>query len=117
MKDKFKKLISIISVIALIFSNPATLIYANALTAEDARPSVKVGSLENEGDIQVIKSVKAKDPDNGIFEVTFDIQSKGTMKTEPIYSIVVLDRSGSMRPPQSKWDNAKEWLKLLKIKN
>lgn len=107
MKKRFQKVFAFLGIFALLISNPATILYVDALSAEDARPSVTVGSLENEGDIQVTKSVKAKDPDNGIFEVTFDIRSKGTMKTQPIYSIVVFDRSGSMRPPQSKWDNAK----------
>ncbi|MBQ6323809.1 MAG: VWA domain-containing protein, partial [Bacilli bacterium] len=96
MKDKFKKLISIISIVALIFSNPATLIYAKALDSGDViRESVETGSLVNEGDIHIKKTATATETP-GRYKITFEIEGVPYQKTYPLHAVVVFDRSGSM---------------------
>ncbi len=96
MKDKFKKLISIISIVALVFSNPATLIYAKALDSGDVvRESVETGSLVNEGDIHIKKTATATETP-GRYKITFEIEGVPYRNTYPLYAAVVFDRSGSM---------------------
>ena len=92
MKDKLQKIMSYLMLFVMLFNNPATIILANAETA--AKESVTIGSLNNPGDIQVIKSVKSID--NGEYEITFNVKSKAKTTTKPVYATVVFDRSGSM---------------------
>ena len=68
--------------------------------------TVTAGSLENEGDVLVTKTV-TKTNTLGEYTVTFNIKGKKvTTSTEikkPLYAVVVFDRSGSMNCTKYNW--------------
>lgn len=69
--------------------------------------TVTAGSLENEGDVLVTKTV-TKTNTLGEYTVTFNIKGKKvTTSTEikkPLYAVVVFDRSGSMNCTKYSYD-------------
>ena len=95
MKKRFQKVFAFLGIFALIFSNPATILYVDALSAADAKESVEVGGLENEGDIHIEKTATPTEIP-GRYKITFKIKGVPYQKTYPLYAVVVFDRSGSM---------------------
>ena len=68
--------------------------------------TVTAGSLENEGDVLVTKTV-TKTNTLGEYTVTFNIKGKKVTTLEendkPLYAVVVFDRSGSMNCTKYNW--------------
>lgn len=71
----------------------------NTVTNNGESATVSVGSLKNEGDVQVTKTV-SKTETEGRYKIDFEIKGKkvknSTQVTKPVYVVVVFDRSGSM---------------------
>ncbi|MGM9876478.1 MAG: MucBP domain-containing protein [Bacilli bacterium] len=117
MKKSLKKFTKILVLIAMIFSDLMTPIKVFANEMSDTDPvkgdiginnkvtndgnsiTVSSGSLDDEGDVLVTKTV-SKTNTEGKYEVRFKIEGKDvtttTTSTKPIYAVVVFDRSGSM---------------------
>ena len=117
MKKGLKKFTKILVLIAMIFSDLMTPIKVFANEISDRDPvkgdiginnkvtndgnsiTVSSGSLDDEGDVLVTKTV-SKTNTEGKYEVRFKIEGKDvtttTTSTKPIYAVVVFDRSGSM---------------------
>ena len=95
MKKRFQKVFAFLGIFALLISNPATILYVDALSAADAKESVEVGSLTNEGDIHIEKTATPTQTP-GRYKITFKIKGVPYTTTNPLYAAVVFDRSGSM---------------------
>lgn len=109
ISNKSLKIFVIISIMILNMFSPL-LVKADTITKGDIRNSiVKAGSLENEGDVEVTKTVEKTDK-LGEYKVTFDIKGKpittSIEKSINSYTVFVLDASYSMSG--NKWKKAKE---------
>ena len=73
----------------------------NEVVSDDGQVNVASGSLTNQGDIQVTKTVRKSENEDGKFIVEFEVKGKDVTTTvsthKPIYAVVVFDKSGSMR--------------------
>ena len=124
MKKIGSKITSILLIAACLINSTPIGVLADMISENknDAVSSVTVGNYDNEGDIQVVKSVEpTKDETGKIIEgeytIKFNIKGKSTTHstTNPIYAVVVFDRSGSMIQNNAalgvvgttKWANAK----------
>ncbi len=72
--------------------------------------TVTKGSLAEDGDVQVTKTVSKTDVE-GKYKVTFEVKGKDKKTTsevkKPVYAVVVFDRSNSMSERPFKYRNAK----------
>ena len=72
--------------------------------------TVTKGSLAEDGDVQVTKTVSKTDVE-GKYKVTFEVKGKDKKTTsevqKPVYAVVVFDRSNSMSEIPFKYRNAK----------
>ena len=135
MKKKLKqiadKFVKFIMLFAMIFSSLQEPIMVLAETTDAETPAVgslrlgtdgpvsETGSVStkatsSDGKVEVTKTVTA-DPDNlGKYHVEFEVKGKSTEEKNPVYVVIVFDRSGSMCgrsgsgpcTNQTKWDNA-----------
>ena len=103
--DKFTRLILAIAIFLTSFSYVPNVL-AGDLEAEYTKGQVidpvnSIGSTDNEGDVKLTKTVSATDTE-GVYDVTITASGKHKEETQvttaPIYTVVVLDTSGSMVP-------------------
>ena len=101
MKKIGSKITSILLIAACLINSTPIGVLADMISENknDAVSSVTVGNYDNEGDIQVVKSVEpTKDETGKIIEgeytIKFNIKGKSTTHstTNPIYAVVVFDR-------------------------
>jgi len=135
IKEKMEKFMRFILAIAVFISNfgynPVVLAGNDEVDAEYTHgqiidPVNSIGSADNAGDVKLTKTISKTDED-GVYNVTINVQGKHKEETQvmtvPIYTVVVLDTSGSMRPcireglficweyNEEKYDSAKEGAK------
>lgn len=114
VSNKFAKIFLLIAIIISDLASPIK-VFADTLSNEtepsigairlDGRISetgsvtVSEGSLENEGNVQITKTVTTLNATEGKYNVTFKIKGKDVTEnsTTPIYAVVVFDKSGSMK--------------------
>lgn len=109
ISNKVLKIFVIISIMMINIFSPL-LVKADSISKGDIRnDSIKVGSLENQGDIEVVKTVEKTDK-LGEYKITFNIKGNPTTtnieKNVNSYTVFVLDASYSMSG--NKWKKAKE---------
>ena len=107
IREKFKKIIRLILAITVFMTNFS---YIPNIFADNSNnsgytkgqvidPVNSIGSTENEGDVRLIKTVSPTDKE-GVYDVTISVEGKHKEETQvstaPIYTVVVLDNSGSM---------------------
>ena len=107
IREKFEKLFRLILAIAVFMTNFS---YVPNVFADNGNnlgytkgqvidPVNSIGSTENEGDVKLIKTVSPTDKE-GVYDVTISVEGKHKEETQvstaPIYTVVVLDNSGSM---------------------
>ena len=117
MKKSFMKFTKILVLTAMIVSDLMTPIKVLANEISDRDPikgevginkkvtndgnsaTVRTGSLKEEGDVLVTKTV-SKTATDGRYKIEFEVKGKNvttnTTITKPVYAVVVFDRSGSM---------------------
>ncbi|MGM9881881.1 MAG: MucBP domain-containing protein [Bacilli bacterium] len=113
LKSKFVKIVLLLAVIFSDLMTPVSVLAdettkvelnkgdvgINSEISNTGSVTVSSGSLTNEGDVLVTKTV-SKTGTEGKYEVRFKVEGKDvtttTTSTKPIYAVVVFDRSGSM---------------------
>ena len=123
MKKHLLKLTKILVVFALMLNvfEPLMVLAAKPTTAEKGQiynpqtdtvgdsATITEGSFTNPGDVQVQKIV-SKTTTEGVYNVEFKVRGKKVQETSvrPVYAVVVMDTSGSMRNTAGnpKWTNA-----------
>ena len=100
----FVKIINLVMIVSIMFLNIPNEIKALE-NGEIKNNIIKVGSLDSEGDVEVIKTVEKVD--NNEYQVTFDIKGNDVLKNQvkDNYTVFVLDASMSMKG--DKWKYAK----------
>ena len=94
--EKLRKLITMIMVVVMTIGNMPIAVLAEEKNSErDIVTSVTYGDLDEEGHIQIKKTVTPTDT-LGRYKVSFEIQGVPVNHTSPLYAVVVFDRSGSM---------------------
>ena len=98
------KVINLVMIVSIMFLNIPNEIKALE-NGEIKNNIIKVGSLDSEGDVEVIKTVEKVD--NNEYQVTFDIKGNDVLKNQvkDNYTVFVLDASMSMKG--DKWKYAK----------
>ena len=102
INQKFEAIMRIILAVTVIFTSfgYTTSVFAASIQKGDVRNEVNtVGSTTSAGDVELKKTVKKTD-EEGIYKVTLTAKGKNKVTTESqyadIYTVVVLDTSGSM---------------------
>lgn len=113
VSNKFAKIFLLIAIIMSDLASPIK-VFADTLSnetepsvgairldgkiSETGSVTVTEGSLEHEGDVQITKTVTTLNAAEGKYNVTFKIKGKDKENTSlnPIYAVVVFDKSGSM---------------------
>lgn len=103
INQKFEVITRIMLALTIIFTSfgYTTLVFADTVNKGDIRNEVNsIGSTTNAGDVELKKTVE-KTNDEGIYKVTLTAKGKDTVtshsQTGDIYTVVVLDTSGSMK--------------------
>lgn len=114
VSNKFAKIFLLIAIIISDLASPIK-VFADTLSnetepsvgairldgkiSETGSVTVTEGSLEHEGDVQITKTVTTLNAAEGKYNVTFKIKGKDKENTSlnPIYAVVVFDKSGSMK--------------------
>ena len=113
VSNKFAKIFLLIAIIISDLASPIK-VFADTLSnetepsvgairldgkiSETGSVTVTEGSLEHGGDVQITKTVTTLNAAEGKYNVTFKIKGKDKENTSlnPIYAVVVFDKSGSM---------------------
>lgn len=102
INQKFEAIMRILLAVTVIFTSfgYTTSVFAASIQKGDVRNEVNtVGSTTSAGDVELKKTVEKTD-EEGIFKVTLTAKGKNKVTTESqyadIYTVVVLDTSGSM---------------------
>lgn len=102
INQKFEAIMRIILAVTVIFTSfgYTTSVFAASIEKGDVRNEVNtVGSTTSAGDVELKKTVEKTD-EEGIYKVTLTAKGKNKVTTESqyadIYTVVVLDTSGSM---------------------
>lgn len=102
INQKFEAIIRIILAVTVLFTSfgYTTSVFAASIQKGDVRNEVNtVGSTTSAGDVELKKTVEKTD-EEGIYKVTLTAKGKNKVTTESqyadIYTVVVLDTSGSM---------------------
>ena len=134
MRKKFKiavnKIAKFLMLFAMIFSSleEPLMVFAETGDYEPTVGALKLGTdgeisqtgsvsttaTSKDGKVDVTKTVTADKTTPGKYHVEFNIKGKSTQEKDPIYVVIVFDRSGSMCgregysacTNQTKWDNA-----------
>ena len=102
--DKFMRLLLAVTIFVTSFSY-VPRVFASENNNEYVKGQVidpvnSIGSIENAGDVKLTKTVSATDTE-GVYNVDITVEGKHKEETQvttaPIYTVVVLDRSGSMQ--------------------
>ena len=121
VSNKFAKIFLLIAIIISDLASPIK-VFADTLSnetepsvgairldgkiSETGSVTVTEGSLENKGDVQITKTVTTLNAAEGKYNVTFKIKGKDKENTSlnPIYAVVVFDKSGSMNCSKYSYD-------------
>lgn len=102
INQKFEAIMRILLAVTVIFTSfgYTTSVFAASIQKGDVRNEVNtVGSTTSAGDVELKKTVQKTD-EEGIYKVTLTAKGKNKVTTESqyadIYTVVVLDTSGSM---------------------
>ena len=102
INQKFEEIMRILLAVTVIFTSfgYTTSVFAASIQKGDVRNEVNtVGSTTSAGDVELKKTVEKTD-EEGIYKVTLTAKGKNKVTTESkyadIYTVVVLDTSGSM---------------------
>lgn len=102
INQKFEAIMRILLAVTVIFTSfgYTTSVFAASIQKGDVRNEVNtVGSTTSTGDVELKKTVEKTD-EEGIYKVTLTAKGKNKVTTESqyadIYTVVVLDTSGSM---------------------
>ena len=102
ISQKFEAIMRILLAVTVIFTSfgYTTSVFAASIQKGDVRNEVNtVGSTTSAGDVELKKTVEKTD-EEGIYKVTLTAKGKNKVTTESqyadIYTVVVLDTSGSM---------------------
>lgn len=102
INQKFEAIMRILLAVTVIFTSfgYTTSVFAASIQKGDVRNEVNtVGSTTSAGDVELKKAVEKTD-EEGIYKVTLTAKGKNKVTTESqyadIYTVVVLDTSGSM---------------------
>ena len=102
INQKFEAIMRILLAVTVIFTSfgYTTSVFAASIQKGDVRDEVNtVGSTTGAGDVELKKTVEKTD-EEGIYKVTLTAKGKNKVTTESqyadIYTVVVLDTSGSM---------------------
>lgn len=102
INQKFEAIMRIILAVTVLFTSfgYTTSVFASSIQKGDVRNEVNtVGSTTSAGDVELKKTVEKTD-EEGIYKVTLTAKGKDKVTTESkyadIYTVVVLDTSGSM---------------------
>ena len=102
INQKFEAIMRILLAVTVIFTSfgYTTSVFAASIQKGDVRNEVNtVGSTTSAGDVELKKTVEKTD-EEGIYKVTLTAKGKNKVTTESqyadIYTVVVLDTSGSM---------------------
>lgn len=102
INQKFEAIMRILLAVTVIFTSfgYTTSVFAASIQKGDVRNEVNtVGSTTSAGDVELKKTVEKTD-EEGIYKVTLTAKGKDKVTTESqtadIYTVVVLDTSGSM---------------------
>lgn len=102
INQKFEAIMRILLAVTVIFTSfgYTTSVFATSIQKGDVRNEVNtVGSTTSAGDVELKKTVEKTD-EEGIYKVTLTAKGKNKVTTESqyadIYTVVVLDTSGSM---------------------
>ncbi|MDD6480127.1 MAG: VWA domain-containing protein [Clostridium sp.] len=102
ISQKFEAIMRILLAVTVIFTSfgYTTSVFAASIQKGDVRNEVNtVGSTSSAGDVELKKTVEKTD-EEGIYKVTLTAKGKNKVTTESqyadIYTVVVLDTSGSM---------------------
>ena len=102
INQKFEAIMRILLAVTVIFTSfgYTTSVFAASIQKGDIRNEVNtVGSTTSAGDVELKKTVEKTD-EEGIYKVTLTAKGKNKVTTESkyadIYTVVVLDTSGSM---------------------
>ena len=102
ISQKFEAIMRIILAVTVLFTSfgYTTSVFAASIQKGDVRNEVNtVGSTTSAGDVELKKTVEKTD-EEGIYKVTLTAKGKNKVTTESqyadIYTVVVLDTSGSM---------------------
>lgn len=102
INQKFEAIMRILLAVTVIFTSfgYTTSVFAASIQKGDVRDEVNtVGSTTSAGDVELKKTVEKTD-EEGIYKVTLTAKGKNKVTTESqyadIYTVVVLDTSGSM---------------------
>lgn len=102
INQKFEAIMRIILAVTVLFTSfgYTTSVFAASIQKGDVRNEVNtVGSTTSAGDVELKKTVEKTD-EEGIYKVTLTAKGKNKVTTESkyadIYTVVVLDTSGSM---------------------
>lgn len=102
INQKFEAIMRIILAVTVLFTSfgYTTSVFAASIQKGDVRNEVNtVGSTTSAGDVELKKTVEKTD-EEGIYKVTLTAKGKDKVTTESkyadIYTVVVLDTSGSM---------------------
>ena len=102
INQKFEAIMRILLAVTVIFTSFGyiTSVFAASIQKGDVRNEVNtVGSTTSAGDVELKKTVEKTD-EEGIYKVTLTAKGKNKVTTESqyadIYTVVVLDTSGSM---------------------
>ena len=103
INQKFEAIMRILLAVTVIFTSfgYTTSVFAASIQKGDVRNEVNtVGSTTSAGDVELKKTVEKTD-EEGIYKVTLTAKGKNKVTTESqyadIYTVVVLDTSGSMK--------------------
>lgn len=103
INQKFEAIMRILLAVTVIFTSfgYTTSVFAASIQKGDVRNEVNtVGSTTSAGDVELKKTVE-KTNEEGIYKVTLTAKGKNKVTTESqyadIYTVVVLDTSGSMK--------------------
>lgn len=103
INQKFEAIMRIILAVTVLFTSfgYTTSVFAASIQKGDVRNEVNtVGSTTSAGDVELKKTVEKTD-EEGIYKVTLTAKGKNKVTTESqyadIYTVVVLDTSGSMK--------------------
>lgn len=103
INQKFEAIMRILLAVTVIFTSfgYTTSVFAASIQKGDVRNEVNtVGSTTSAGDVELKKAVEKTD-EEGIYKVTLTAKGKNKVTTESqyadIYTVVVLDTSGSMK--------------------
>lgn len=102
INQKFEAIMRILLAVTVIFTSfgYTTSVFAASIQKGDVRNEINtVGSTTSAGDVELKKTVEKTD-EEGIYKVTLTAKGKNKVTTESqyadIYTVVVLDTSGSM---------------------